>query len=155
MSNRFHDLSFERHRDGSIRLTQQDGCGENSIIDLHPAQLRHVAEVFGLVAPSYPADELSRRLAEQLCTILRELGGERYHSHWLELIYTKLDAWCSALPDDVFPHHLWDDDAEKSAPVKKTPAELSTSEVANAKTEARPISSTSIKQPAGQLGLEV
>jgi len=89
---KFHDLSFNRQPDGSIRLTQSD-CGEDSIIDLHPVQLRHMAETFCLVAPSYPADELTKRLAEQLCTILRELEDERHRSHWLEMTYTKLDAW--------------------------------------------------------------
>ena len=106
---KFHDLSFSRQPDGSIRLMQSD-CGEDYIIDMHPAQLRHVAETFGLVAPSHPADELSKRLAVQLCTILRDLEDERHRSHWLELTCTKLDAWCSALPDDIFPHHVWDDE---------------------------------------------
>ena len=58
---KFHDLSFSRQPDGSIRLMQSD-CGEEYIIDLHPVQLRHVAEAFGLVAPNNPADELSKRL---------------------------------------------------------------------------------------------
>lgn len=48
---KFYDLSVSRQPDGSVRLVQSD-CGEDYIIDLHPAQLRHVAETFGLVAPS-------------------------------------------------------------------------------------------------------
>ena len=72
---KFYDLTFSRQPDGSIRLTQSD-CGEDYIIDLHPAQLRYMAESFGLVAPNYPGDELSKRLARQLCTIQRELADE-------------------------------------------------------------------------------
>ena len=105
---KFYDLTFSRQPDGSIRLTQSD-CGEDYIIDLHPAQLRHVAESFALVAPTYPADELSKRLARQLCTIQRELADECHRSHWLEMTFAKLDAYCSSLPDDIFPYDLWDD----------------------------------------------
>ena len=117
---KFYDLTFSRQPDGSIRLTQSD-CGEDYIIDLHPAQLRHVAESFALVAPTYPADELSKRLARQLCTIQRELADECHRSHWLEMTFAKLDAYCSSLPDEIFPHDLWDDgtsDAQESPPAR-------------------------------------
>ena len=106
---KFHDLAFSRQPDGSIRLTQSD-CGEDSIIDLHPAQLRYMAESFGLVAPNYPDDELSKRLARQLCTIQRELADECHRSHWLEMIFAKLDAYCASIPESVFPFDLWPDD---------------------------------------------
>lgn len=121
MTNRFYDLQFSREPDGGIYLEQQSGLEEPDTIFLHPAQLRHIAETFGLVAPNYPADELSKRLAVQLCTILRELEDERHRSHWLDMTYTKLDAWCSALPDDIFPHHLWDDDTETTPDAQKPP----------------------------------
>lgn len=117
---KFYDLTFSRQPDGGIRLTQSD-CGEDYIIDLHPAQLRHVAESFALVAPTYPADELSKRLARQLCTIQRELADECHRSHWLEMTFAKLDAYCSSLPDEIFPHDLWDDgtsDAQESPPAR-------------------------------------
>ena len=117
---KFYDLTFSRQPDGSIRLIQSD-CGEDSIIDLHPAQLRYMAESFALVAPTYPADELSKRLARQLCTIQRELADECHRSHWLEMTFAKLDAYCSSLPDNIFPHDLWPDDtpdAQESPPVQ-------------------------------------
>lgn len=128
MNTRFHDLQFSREPDGSIRLVQSD-CGEEYIIDLHPVQLRHVAETFGLVAPSYPADELTKRLARQLCEIQRELLEECYRSPNLELTYAKLDAWCSALPDDIFPFDLWDDgeQPERSNAPKHTDPSTATS----------------------------
>jgi len=114
-AGQFYDLKFSRKPDGGICLTQQSGLDQPDTIYLHPAQLRHVAESFGLVQPNYPADELTKRLAEQLCTLLRELEDECHRSHWLGMTYAKLDAWCSALPDEIFPHHVWDD--EPPAPV--------------------------------------
>lgn len=112
MTNRFYDLTFSREPDGSIYLEQHCGIDDPVSIFAHPAQLRYICESFGLIAPNYPADELSKRLAVQLCTTLRELEDERHRSHSLDLTCARLDAWCSALPDDIFPHHVWDDDAE-------------------------------------------
>jgi len=48
-----HDLSIKMH-DGLWRLEQSDGC-EQSIIDLHPMQVRWLAEYTGLLAaPTIP-----------------------------------------------------------------------------------------------------
>lgn len=151
MTNRFYDLKFDREPDGGIYLEQQSGLSEPDTIFLHPTQLRHIAETFGLVAPSYPADELSKRLAVQLCTILRELEDERHRSHWLDMTYTKLDAWCSALPDDIFPHHLWDDDdkAESDASDAKPIYPCS------AITQAKKSQPSAIAEGGEQLGLAV
>ena len=149
-----HHLEVERDGDCFI-LRQTDHSGNTEGVALHVSQLRYVAEVAGVVQSNYPDDELSKRLAEQLCTILRELGGECHRSHWIELTYTKLDAWCSALPDNIFPHHLWDDEPEKPAPAKRLQDEPSASAVASAEPASRPIPSTPTKQPAGQLGFEV
>lgn len=110
MTNRFYDLQFSREPDGGIYLEQQCGIDDPVTMFMHPAQLRHMAETFGLVAPNYSADELSQRLAVQLCTILRELEDECHRSPGLDRTYAKLDAWCSALPDNIFPHHVWDDE---------------------------------------------
>jgi hypothetical protein len=40
---KFYDLTFNQQPDGSVRLEQQDGYSEASIIDLHPEQVLHVA----------------------------------------------------------------------------------------------------------------
>jgi hypothetical protein len=48
----FYDLSSEQLADGTIRLDQKDYCGESCVIDLHPAQLRHIAERVGLLTPA-------------------------------------------------------------------------------------------------------
>lgn len=48
----FYDLSFGQLDDGTIRLEQKDYCGESYIIDLHPCQLRQVAERAGLLPPA-------------------------------------------------------------------------------------------------------
>lgn len=107
---RFQDLAYEQLKDSTIRLEQRGYSGEEAVIDLHPAQLRYVAEQFGLVAPNYPADELSNRLARQLCEIQRELASECHRSPGLDSTFAKLDGYCSSIPDAIFPHDLWDDD---------------------------------------------
>lgn len=155
MTNRFFDLTFERLASGSIRL-KQSAFDEDSIIDMHPAQLRHVAEALGLVPPSYPADELTKRLAEQLCTILKELADECHRSHWLELTYAKLDAWCSALPNDIFPFDLWEEtekasgSGEEVRPVRQ-PASVSTDSAQKPINE--PTKNTAAPPDAGQLSI--
>ena len=45
MTIRFHDLKSVQLADGTIRLTQQAGIDEPSVIDLHPAQLLHLAGI--------------------------------------------------------------------------------------------------------------
>lgn len=117
---KFFDLSFTRQSDGSIRLMQMD-CGEDCIINLHTAQLRHIAETFGLVAPNYQTDGLAKQLAYQLCATLKGLEDECHRSHWLELTYAKLDAWCSTIPDELFPYDLWEDDPEAKPKAQKPP----------------------------------
>ena len=153
MTTRFYDLRFSREPDGGIYLEQQCGIDDPVTMFMHPVQLRHIVETFGFVAPSYPADELTKRLAEQLCTILRELEDERHRSHWLEMTYTKLDAWCSALPNDIFPHHVWNDenDGKPIYGAHKPPT-------ASANTSGKPKAPTALaiaSSEDGQLGLAV
>jgi hypothetical protein len=147
---KFHDLSFNRQPDGSIRLTQTD-CGEDSIIDLHPAQLRYMAESFGMVAPNSTGDELSKRLARQLCEIQKGLVSECHRSPWLEMLFIKLDAYCSSLPDDIFPHDLWDDDEQPDKADRASNQSLLTVDISSA-TKAQPEANT---EAVGQLGLAV
>lgn len=45
-----YDVEYSRLESGAIRLSQ-DAYGDEVIIDLHPVQLRAIAEHFGLVAP--------------------------------------------------------------------------------------------------------
>lgn len=51
----FYDLHFKQLCDRTIRLEQKDYGGESYIIDLHPCQLRHIAERAGLLSPA-PAE---------------------------------------------------------------------------------------------------
>lgn len=105
---KFHDLGFQKAPDGSIRLIQND-CGEDSVIYMHQEQLRHIAEQLGLVAPNYQADELSKRLAEQLCVVYLAMADDcRHLSPKMEETFTRLDAYVDCLPAEVFPHHLWE-----------------------------------------------
>ena len=153
MNTRWHDLVFDRLPDGGIHLEQRSGVDDPSVIHLHPVQLRHIAETFGLVAPNYPADELSKRLALQLCSIMKELEDERHRSHRLDMTYTKLDAWCSALPDDIFPHHVWDDE-DDGKPIYGAQKPPTASANASSKAKA-PTSPVITPSDDGQLGLAV
>lgn len=77
MSQQFFDLKFEQAENGVIRLQQLDYAGGSATIVLHPAQIKHIAEVFGLVKvcktdPALQAENatLRRRLrviADRLC----------------------------------------------------------------------------------------
>jgi len=102
-----YDIEYNKLESGAIRL-KQDDYGSIDTIDLHPVQLRAIAEHFGLVAPMPPADALAKRLAEQLCAAyLTLLDEQRYWSPRLESLWERLDAQIDCLPDEIFPHHLW------------------------------------------------
>lgn len=109
MNTRWHDLIVERLEDGGIHLEQHAGLQEPSVIHLHPQQLRHVAEQFGLVVPNYPDDELTKRLAEQLCKVYLEMADDfRYLSDSLEDAFDRLGGFIDNIPDSIFPNHLWE-----------------------------------------------
>ena len=113
MTNRFYDLTYSQEPDGSIRLVQSD-CGEESIIDMHPAQLRNIAEHFGLREPRPPADDLTKRLAEQLGRVFLDMSDDYRHlTQTLEFAFARIDGFLETLPDDVFPFHLWDERDER------------------------------------------
>ncbi len=62
---KFHDLSFSRQPDGSIRLVQDDRIDEAAIIDAHPEQIVFIARRLCGMQPE-TADkvaELERRIA--------------------------------------------------------------------------------------------
>lgn len=56
---RLHDLEAFRLADGTIRLSQQSGIDEPSVIDLNHSQLEYLGKVFGIGREK----ELERRLA--------------------------------------------------------------------------------------------
>lgn len=120
MNTRWHDLIVERLKDGGIHLEQHAGLQEPAVIHLHPQQLRHVAEQFGLVAPNYPTDELSKRLAEQLCRVYLDMADDYRHlSHTLENTFARLDGFIDSIPDTLFPGHLWDEREEQQKSEKE------------------------------------
>lgn len=49
---RMFDMDMEQQDDGTIRLTQQCGIDDPSVIDLHPAQVRLIAEQCGIFPAS-------------------------------------------------------------------------------------------------------
>ena len=63
MAERFFDAEFELIDHNHIRLTQVD-CGDSYMVDLHPAQLRHFANLAGGYAPekANQVADLQRRL---------------------------------------------------------------------------------------------
>ena len=101
-----HDLEFERN--GDCIILRQNESGGAEAVYLHVSQLRYVAEVAGVVQPSYPDDELTKRLARQLCEVRMEMA-ELYGcaNHKLDILYERLDAYCESLPDGVFPFDLY------------------------------------------------
>lgn len=156
MNTRWHDLTFDRLKDGGIHLEQQSGCEEPNVIHLHPVQLRHIAETFGLVAPNHPADELSKQLAEQLCRVFLDMCDDYRHlSHALEDVYLRLDGYISALPDAIFPHHLWEEreKRERKAKEQKQAANASNQPIptvdisSNSKTQQSLIVSSQVSNP--------
>ena len=159
MNTRWHDLIIDRLPDGGIHLEQQSGVDEPNVIHLHPAQLRHVAETFDLVAPNYPADELSKQLAEQLCLVFLDMCDDYRHlSHTLEDTYSRLDGFIAAMPTSIFPYHLWDEREERERKAKEQLAQASAPKQSS---PAVGISGTPKTQPSAiaeggeQLGLAV
>ena len=68
----FYDLSFDQLDDGTIRLGQKDYCGESYLIDLHPSQLRHIAERTGLLSPA-PAVAWPRGFKQRLTRLQTDI----------------------------------------------------------------------------------
>jgi hypothetical protein len=71
MNTQWHDLNIERLDDGGIRLIQQDGLDDPSLIDLHPEQIKFIArQLCGMkLETAEGIGELERRmsvLAERL-----------------------------------------------------------------------------------------
>lgn len=119
-----YDIEYRQLESGAIRL-EQSAYGSDDTIDLHPTQIRAIAEHFGLVAPQPPADEITKRLAEQLCSAyLALLDQQRYWSPGLEELFVRLDAQVDCIPDDLFPHRLWEqhEEQERKAAEKRASA---------------------------------
>ena len=112
---RIPDLSFRVLPDGSLELEQ--GFAETNRISLHASQTRHLFEKTGYLLP---ADELSKRLARQLCEVLRDLCEQSGLHPVVDRAITTLAAYKDALPESVFPHELYPDD-EQPADTQNSP----------------------------------
>jgi hypothetical protein len=87
----FPQLDVELLEGGNIRLEQDYGSGESGIIDLHPCQIRLIAESVGLLPV---VDDGEQALKKRL-----QLIGKR-----LALVSSRIDAayeWWEVLPDDT------------------------------------------------------
>ena len=68
-----HDLTINLN-DGLWRLQQSDGMDDYSIIDLHPVQIRLLAEHAGLLAaPSMPLNNLSASHVRRINALLKRI----------------------------------------------------------------------------------
>lgn len=99
---RIPDLSFQVLPDGSLELEQ--GFAEIYRISLHSCQVRLLFEKTGHLLP---ADELSKRLARQLCEVLSDLCDQSGLSPTVDRVIDQLIAYKQSLPDSVFPHDLY------------------------------------------------
>lgn len=70
LSARFYDLEAQQFADGTVRLTQQSGIDEPSVIDLHPQQLQHLAKKIGLIEP----ERISRSVERMLWRLYEDAG---------------------------------------------------------------------------------
>ena len=64
-TTKMYDLEIEIKTSDDIWLTQSSGCGETTTVSLHPIQIRHLAELAGLlepVKPPIPPQGLKNRL---------------------------------------------------------------------------------------------
>ena len=68
MTGRMYALSWDVGADGMLRLEQPCGCDEPAVIDLHPAQLRVLCELAGLLPPPRLVD--ATLIAGQLARVL-------------------------------------------------------------------------------------
>ena len=120
--------------DGVIQIEQRD-LERTQVICLAPSQLRAIAEHFGLVPPQHPADELTKRLARQLCEIRRDFADECNCSPSLELTWEKLHGFCQSIPDSVFPYELFEDQSTEKEPTQQIAPAGKSSPMASTTTE--------------------
>lgn len=74
LSARFYDLEAHQLEDGTVRLSQHYGDEDPSVIDLHPQQLRHLAESFARVP-----DRMTGSIHSRLLELQSDL---RYFTDW-------------------------------------------------------------------------
>ena len=106
------NFPFKATIEREVIQIEQRNLERTQVIYMAPSQLRAIAEHFGLVPPQYPADELTKRLARQLCEIRRDLADECNCSPWVELTWEKLHGFCESIPDNIFPWEMFEDKTE-------------------------------------------
>ncbi len=83
-TERIPDLEFAILGDGIFRLEQSAGAGETAIVDLHPAQMRLLAERAGLLPPAprptWPRGFTRRlyRLERRFCDLANEVLDDKH-----------------------------------------------------------------------------
>jgi len=88
---RLPNLEITKTEDGLVRLTQEDGQGNRDIVDLHPLQIRLIAEKLGLL----PAPNNDEQVAQkQLALIASRIKTTLIH-------VDGLGEWWTSLPNDT------------------------------------------------------
>lgn len=111
-------LDYAVHADGSIDL-EQSYSGNVDRISLHSCHVRHLFECAGHLLPSVPADDLSKRLAVQVCELRDGLALEIGRSPGIDALHLQATAATDMMPDTVYPHWLYESPADKE---KQKPA---------------------------------
>lgn len=94
MNERMHDLAFQID-DGTIRLEQRDYGGESCVIDLHPCQLRYIAERAGLLEPALEAAAMPTHLQRRV----RALHSRIAEFYDCEFFFNEIYDQCSSGPE--------------------------------------------------------
>jgi hypothetical protein len=113
--NHIDNLTYRINPDGSVDLEQDLGAGNVERVFLHRVHVRLILEETHHLLPPPPADELSKRLARQLCLALRELCSETGVSPVVDRVITSLTAWKEGLPDAIFPFDIYQDKEDEAA----------------------------------------
>jgi hypothetical protein len=132
------DLSFSLNKDGSIDLEQRAGCGEVDRISLHSCQVRHLFECASHLLPPTPANELTERLAVQLCEMRDGLEHEFGRSPGINALFFQATTACNMIPDAIYP--LWMYEKDSPPPVAKaaTPKQRPGVQLADTPTQQHP-----------------
>ena len=74
MFEQMHEINFEQLDDGTIFLQQCDYDLRSQIINLHPCQIRYIAERAGLLEPTTPMAGLPATLLLRSKALLEHIG---------------------------------------------------------------------------------
>ncbi len=114
------DISFRIDPDSPlIELEQNAGCGETTSITLHRVHLRLLLEETGMLTAPQQVDDMSRKLAGELCDILYDLANECGVSPGVDRIIVRLNAIVGLLPESLFQQGQDGESGAETAPAEQ------------------------------------